>query len=164
MDESRRASDEREGHELCETLLDVETGDRLRLGFADPVEHEGTTHEAATFTVESVHDPESVRNPSSDHDVRMTVSGYHDAEEVGEEGTVEGWRVRMVRRGSEWQRPTVAGYDEGRHPDLGQESPGHETTEEVGVERVEVETGIDDEADGDDETAGAGHAGADGGR
>ncbi|MWG32940.1 hypothetical protein [Halomarina oriensis] len=140
MDESRRASDEREGdHELHETLLGVAEGDRLRVTFDESIEYDGTTHTDATFTVTSVHDPESVRNPASDHDVRATVTGYHDAEEVDEAGTVEGWRIRMERHGGEWQSPTIVGYGDGRHPELDHDAPGHETTEGVGIESVDVE-------------------------
>ncbi len=142
MDESRRASDERDGHDLRETLLGVEEGDRLRVTFGETIEYDGTTHTDATFTVRSVHDPESVRNPASTHDVRTTITGYHDAEGVDEDGTVEGWRIRMERHGSEWQTPTVAGYDAGRHPELDHESPGHDTTDEVTVESVTVEESV----------------------
>jgi len=140
MDDSRRASDEHDDDpELHESILTVEEGDHLHVTFAETIEHDGTTHDDATFTVTSVHDPESVRNPASDHDVRATITGYHDPEEVDEAGTVEGWRIRMERHGAAWQRPTVAGYDEGRHPDLDHDSPGHETTVEVAVESVDVE-------------------------
>jgi len=140
MDDTRRASDEHDGDsDLCESMLTVEAGDRLHVTFDETIEHGGTAHDDATFTVTSVHDPESVRNPASNHDVRATITGYHDPEAVDEPGTVEGWRIRMERHGAAWQRPTVAGYDEGRHPDLDHDSPGHETTVEVAVESVDVE-------------------------
>jgi hypothetical protein len=166
MDESRRASVEDGGDDHHETLLGVDEGDRVRVAFADPIEHGGTTHEATTFTVTSIHDPESVRNPSTGQDVRLTVDGFHDADDVDEPGTVEGWRVRAVREGSEWQRPTVRGYDEGRHPELDHESPDHETTEGVAVASVAVVPDDGEAPDVDDggarNAAGAGDAGPDG--